>query len=128
MTKIGEWGDSLERREKDVGAHSLSCSDHYCSGDCLPCYGPVFYDQVDGAKLVEKVATGVLPSATAPADVDLAIVQNDDHAITAIHPESIMPNEIANVVSIDKQRRIFKVILIYFGNSDIVSNGACTRQ
>ena len=24
----------------------------------------VFYDQVDGAKLVEKVATGVLPSAT----------------------------------------------------------------
>jgi hypothetical protein len=95
----------------------------------MPHIEPVFYDfQVDGAKLVEKVATGVLPSATAPADVDLAIVQNDDHAITAIHPESIMPNEIANVVSIDKQRRIFKVILIYFGNGDIVSNGACTRQ
>lgn len=84
-----------------------------------PSHTILFDLQVAGDRLVQKL----------PVETGYQILRNDDRAITAVRVLSFLPEKVADVVGIDKQRGLFKLTQVYFGESDDVpSAGDCKKM
>jgi hypothetical protein len=61
--------------------------------------------------------------------VEYQIIRNDDRILVAIDASDFpVPDQVAQVVGIDKQRGLFKYMDLYFGEGDIPSMGDCQRR
>jgi hypothetical protein len=79
----------------------------------------IFDLQVAGDRLVQSL----------PVETGYLILRNDDQAITAVRMLSFLPEKVADVVGIDKQRGLFKLMQVYFGESDdVASAGDCKKM
>jgi hypothetical protein len=61
--------------------------------------------------------------------MEYQIIRNDDRVLIAVHAvDAPIPDAMAWVVGIDKQRGLYKYMDIYFGEGDIPSMGSCQRR
>ena len=55
--------------------------------------------------------------------MEYQIILNDDRKLVAVHRPDLEPDNVAQVIGIEKQRGLFKYIGVYFGEADITSMG-----